>query len=81
MSDEQVKLYAIARCVMPTTWRLRTYRDAAPYPVPIPDHDLLTVEATDSQGVSRWFGVLVVAVREHPDHVLARDLHRAVNAG
>jgi hypothetical protein len=81
VSDEQIKLYALARCVMPTTWRLRTYRDAAPYPVPMPDHDLLTVEATDSQGVSRWFGLRVSAVRTQPDDVLARELARAVKAG
>ena len=76
MTDEQIRLYAVARCVVPAGVRVRTISDAMPEGPP-----LYTVETTDSKGVSRWFGVDAAALLPSvSDGVLARELARVVNA-
>lgn len=75
MTDEQIKLYAIARVVLPTDVRVRALRDDAPALV---GGSIYTVETTDSKGVRRWLAVSARVLKgDFPEHVIGREIRRA----
>lgn len=75
MTDEQIRLYALARIVAPTEARIRTIAERAS------GGTLYTVELDSGRkrnGVRwRWFAVHSSSLRALPDEQLVGELRRA----
>jgi len=73
MTDEQIRLYAIARCVVPASSRLRTIAE----PAAGGTHYTLNVESAVAH---RWFAVHsnVLTDGEIPDRTIAIETERAL---
>lgn len=75
MTDQQIRLYAIARVALPADVRVRAIRDDAPAMV---GGSIYTIETTDPKGAIRWFGIAAAALRHpYPDRVIGQEIQRA----
>lgn len=74
MTDEQIRLYAIARCVAPAGTRIRTISEPAAGGI------LYTLEMKKPKTtLERWFGVHSSTLRSNiSDGVLAGEIRRAI---
>lgn len=75
MTDEQIRFYAVARCVTPIGTRLRTISERAGGGI------LYTLELKTPYkgGPERWFAVHSSSLRALPDSQIARELKRALD--
>jgi hypothetical protein len=72
VTDEQIRLYAIARAVVPAGIRLRTFGEPAAGGV------LYTLELEDGNE-RRWLAIHDTALRKHiPDWMIAKEIRRAL---
>lgn len=74
MTNEQIRLYALARVVLPTDLHVRALRDDAPAAV---GGAIYTVETIDPDGERRWFGLSARQLSDFPDRVIAGAIRRA----
>lgn len=74
MTDEQIRLYAIARCIVPSGTRIRTLSETTSN-----GHLLYTLEL-QALDVQRWFAVHhnVLVPGAFPDSVIAGEVRRAL---
>ena len=74
MTDEQIRLYAIARCVTPAGTRIRTISE------PAGGGTLYTLELKTPGGIlERWFGVHSSTLQaDISDGVLAGEIRRVI---
>lgn len=73
MTDDQIRLYAIARTVVPQHVRIRTISEPAGML-----NTLYTLELTPPEGKQRWFGVHSKDMRRIDDDRLAIEIRAAV---
>jgi hypothetical protein len=73
VTDEQIRLYALARIVTPTETRIRTFAEKAAGGI------LYTLELKTPYGtLERWFAVHSSSLRALPDGQVAGELRRAI---